>query len=64
MSVDTLAPLGLSLEEVENQRTIKHPQMSCLKVTHCVEVIKKIRERELYRLEAMVRTCHTHIETL
>ena len=53
MSVDTLAPLSLSLTEAENQRTTKHPQMSGLKVT-CVEAIKKIREHELHCLEAMV----------
>ena len=54
MSVDTLAPLGLSLAKAENQRRTKHPRMSDLKVTCCVEVIKKIREHELHHLEAMV----------
>ena len=54
MSVDTLASLNLSLTEAENQRTTKHPQMSGLEVTRCVKAIKKIRERKLHRLEAMV----------
>ena len=40
---------GLSLVEVENQRTTKHPWMlAYLKVTRGVEAIKKIRERALY----------------
>ena len=54
MSVDTPAPLGLSLVEAENQRTTKRPQMSGLRVTHCVEVMKKTRECELNCLGAMV----------
>ena len=53
-TMGTPAPLNLSLVEVENQRTTKHPQTSSLKVTRCVEAIKKIRESELHRLEAMV----------
>ena len=52
MNVDTRAPLGLSLAEVENQRTTKLPWMLSLKVTR-VEVIKKIRECQLHHLEAM-----------
>ena len=54
MNVDTLAPLGHSLAEAKNQKTIERPQMSGLKVTHCVEAIKKIWEHDLHRLEAMV----------
>ena len=55
MSVDTLALLGLSLEEVEIQRTTKRPRMLGFKTSQRgVEKIKKIRERELRRLEAMV----------
>ena len=58
MNVDTPAPV--SLFELENQRTTKHPEMSGLKVTLGVETIKKIRERELRRLEAMVGVPFTH----
>ena len=55
MNVDTPTPLGLSLDEAEMQRTTKHHWMSGFKVTQRgVETIKKIRERELRRLEAMV----------
>ena len=55
MNVDTLTPLGLSLVEVEKQRTSKCPWMSGFKATRRgIETIKKIRERELCRLEAMV----------
>ena len=43
MNVDTLAPLGHSLAEAKNQKTIERPQMSGLKVTRGVEAIKKIR---------------------
>ena len=52
-------PLGLSLVEVENQRTTKSPHMLGLKVTHCIEAIKNIQEHELHRLEAMVRVPFT-----
>ena len=69
MNVETPAPLSLSLFEAENQRTTKRPRMPCLKVTRCVEAIKKIRECELHCLEAMVGLPftlgpkgHTHIE--
>ena len=54
MRMDTPAPLDLSLTKVENQWTTKHPQMSGPKVIHFVEAIKKIQERELYNLEAIV----------
>ena len=54
-TMGTPAPLNLSLVEVENQRTTKHPQTSSLKVTRCVEAIKKIRECELHHLRAMFR---------
>ena len=55
MNVDTLTPLGLSLEEVEMQRTTKRPRILGFKTSQCGgEKIKKIRERELRRLEAMV----------
>ena len=55
MNVDTLMPLGLSLEEAKMQRTTKRPRMLGVKTSrHGVEKIKKIRERELRRLEAMV----------
>ena len=55
MNVDTLMPLGLSLEEAEMQRTTKRPQMLGFKTSRRgAEKIKKIRERELRRLEAMV----------
>ena len=55
MNVDTLMPLGLSLEEVEMQRTTKRPRMLGFKTSRRgVEKIKKVRERELHRLEAMV----------
>ena len=55
MNVDTPTPLCLSLDKAGMQRTTKHPQMSGFKVIrHGVETIKKIRERELRRLEAMV----------
>ena len=53
--MDILMPLGLSLEEAEVQRTTKRPRMLGFKTSRCgVEKIKKIRERELRRLEAMV----------
>ena len=55
MNVDTPTPLSLFLDEVENQRRIKRPQMSGFKATRRgVEAIKKIKECELHRLEAMV----------
>ena len=55
MNVDTPTPLGLSLAEAEKQRTTKHPRMLGFKATRRgVETIKKTRERELHRLEAMV----------
>ena len=51
----TLMPLGLSLEEAEMQRTTKRPQMLGFKSSRRgAENIKKIREHELGRLEAMV----------
>ena len=59
MSVDTHAPLGLSLAATKNQRTTKRPRIPGLKITRSVEAIKKIRERELHRLEAMVRVPFT-----
>ena len=52
--MDTPAPLNLSLVEAENQRTTECPRMADLKITHCVEAIKKIWECELHRLEAIV----------
>ena len=53
--MDTPAPLGLFLDEAENQRRTKRPRMSGFKATqHGVEAIKKIREHDLHRLEAMV----------
>ena len=53
--MDTLMALGLSIEEAEMQRTTKRPQMLGFQTSrHGVEKIKKIRERELRRLEAMV----------
>ena len=51
MSVYTL---GISLTEAQNQRTTKCRWILGLKVSCCVEEIKKIRECELHRLEAMV----------
>ena len=55
MNVDTLMPLGLSLEEAEIQRATKRPRMLGFNTSQRgVEKIKKIRERELRRLEAMV----------
>ena len=55
MNVDTLMPLGLSLEEAEMQRTTKRPRMLGFKTSQRgPEKINKIRERELCRLEAMV----------
>ena len=55
MNVDTLMPLGLSLEEAEMQRTTKRPRMLGFNTSRRgAEKIKKIRERELRRLEAMV----------
>ena len=54
MNVGTPAPLSLSLAEAKNQRTTKCPRMSGLKITRAVKAIKKIRERELHHLEAMV----------
>ena len=55
MNVDTPTPLGLSLDEAEMQRTTKRPRMSGFKaIRRGEETIKKIRERELRRLEAMV----------
>ena len=55
MNVDTHAPLGLFLDDVENQRRTKRPQMSCFKATRRgVEPIKKIRKCELHHVEAMV----------
>mgnify|MGYP000447464066 FL=1 len=53
MNVDTLAPLGLSLPEAENQRATKHRSILGLKVTRGAKAIKKKRERELHRPEAM-----------
>ena len=54
MNVDT-PPLGLSLDEAKMQRTTKRPRMSGFKaIRRGVETIKKIRERELHCLEAMV----------
>ena len=72
MNVDTPTPLGLSLDEVEMQRTTKRPRMSGFKaIRRREEIIKKIREHELRHLEAMVRVPftvgtigHIHIETL
>ena len=59
-NVHTPAPLDLFLDEVENQRRLKHPRMSGFKAIGCgVEAIKKIRERELHRREAMVRVLST-----
>ena len=54
MRVDTLAPLGLSLAKVENQRATKHPRIFGFKVTRHVVDIKKIRECELLCIETMV----------
>ena len=56
MNVERLAPLGLFLAEAKNYRATKHRQMLGLKITRAVEMIKKIREHELHRLEAMVLT--------
>ena len=54
MNVDT-PPLGLSLDEAKMQRTTKRPWMSSFKaIRRGVDTIRKIRERELRRLEAMV----------
>ena len=54
------ALLGLFLYEAENQRRTKRPRMLGFKATrHGVEAIKKIRERELHRLEAMVGVLST-----
>ena len=61
MSADIPAPLDLSIAKEENQRTTIRPQMSGLKVTCCVEAIKKIRERELHCLEVMVRVPFTSV---
>ena len=48
-NVDTPAPLGLFLDEAENQRRTKRPRMPGSKATRRgVEAIKKIRERELH----------------
>ena len=59
MNVDTPAPLGLLLDEAENQRRTKRPRMPGFKATRRdVEAIKKIRERELHRLEAMARALY------
>ena len=53
--MDTPTPLGLSLDEAEMQQTTKRPRMLGFKATRRgVEMIKKIRERELRHLEAMV----------
>ena len=58
--MDTLVGLGLSLFEAENLRAIKHPWIPYFKVTRCHTIdIKKIREHELPRLEAMVEI-HLH----
>ena len=61
MSMDTPAPLDVSLTKAENQRTNalgyranKCPQISGFKVSRHAETIKKIREHELPCLEAMV----------
>ena len=60
MNVDTPTPLGLFLDEAENQRRTKRPRMPGFKATRRdVEAIKKIRERELHRLEAMVGALYT-----
>ena len=48
MNVDTVMPLGLSLEEAEMQRTTKRPRMLGFTTSRRgAEKIKKIREREL-----------------
>ena len=60
MNVDTLAPLGLSIDEAENQRRTRRPRVPGFKATRRdVEAILKIRERELHRLEAMARALST-----
>ena len=59
MSVDTPAPLGLFLTEVENQRTTKRSQMLGLKATH-VEAMVRVSLGIFY----IGITGHTHIKTL
>ena len=60
MNVDTPAPLGLFLDEAENQRRTRRPWMPGFKATRRdVEAIKKIRERELHRLETTARALYT-----
>ena len=55
MNVDTPTPLSLSIDEADVQRATKRPWMLGFKATRRgVETIKKIRECELRRLEAMV----------
>ena len=59
-NADTLAPLGLSIDEAENQRRTRRPRVPGFKATQRdVEAILKIRERELHRLEAMARALST-----
>ena len=52
--MDTPAPINLSLPEAENQKATKHPRVPGFEVTCHVESIKKIREHELPRLEAIM----------
>ena len=55
MNVDTPTLLDVSLVEAENRRTTKRPQIPSFKATRRgVEAFKKIRERELHLLKAMV----------
>ena len=54
-NIDIPATLGLSHAEAENQRAKRRPRMPGFKATRCHEAdIRKIRQRELPRLRAMV----------
>ena len=59
MSVDTPAPLGLFLAEVENQRATKQQIQGFTVTCGRANGIKKMRQHELPHLEAMVRTLFT-----
>ena len=58
VKVDTPASFGLSLSEVENQRTTEGPWIPGFMVSHHAEAIKKIRSCELPFMG------HGRIETL
>ena len=61
MNVDTLAPLGLCLAEVKNQRITKCPRISDAKVPRVDTIKKIIYGSDTFYIENMG---HTRIKTL